>query len=74
MNNLKVGDRVILVWVSENWGGVPDTSNPVIGTKYFCGGRVIESYLAPYREIKVRWDNGDWNRYWPKMCKIMKEW
>ena len=62
----QVGDRVI--YAHQNPGyGVPSKNNPLVGTEYFCGGRITKiTELDPAPNdicVLVTWDNHGNNSY-----------
>ena len=56
--SFKMGDRVI--YVSGHW--VTGSTNPLIGTSYFCEGTIVAINCS--YNYRVKWDNGTRNIYY----------
>lgn len=57
----KEGDRVVFVDNNQNYSLGP--SNPIVGSKWFCGGIVCHTSAD---EVAVDWDNGLHNIYFER--------
>ncbi len=67
---MQVGDKVIYAHRNDRYGN-PCRSDPLIGTDYFCEGKIIELYPENHPfEVHVRWDNGTQNAYFKKDLEL----